>query len=664
MGNKYDVITALILCLIISSPATIIGTSTPSAATLASPSLGTVEGASLSLPEQQEQRYLDVMQNLTKRYSVSPRSNAFAILKKDTHWIVFTDSTPESGYANAQGTVISPQETGGSYGFVFANEVSYDTNGEKTSLSDIKNNPDKYTYSFVRVTAKFNQLSYSLDAANGDFVQQHTFGTLSNSKITTGVLPIGTTARWTTLNLSSAKYGAHRQDEIASRLPTSNDHLPTTGWETDYWINATTKVDAIVLPNQDGDAAPQSKVGQPTLFVVDSNVQGQQISSITEISKRGSELQGSVVTVNTQVVGSKTSSKRFLLKVAKCAPDSVTVPVTPPGCTPVVTDTIVHSGIAFQGVPQSQSDIVPFVGLSNHKQDSVTKPLKGSYQVTGRVVSTDKIDPSLPDGYALVVYEMDRTGGLNTSPSELVTKQQSQLQQVITAQINSSTYASSSENNTEETQSASDQGGSQSTTQSSSADISLVGTRLGADEIEPGQSTVVVATVKNTGGSTGSVTLQFQADGETVKSKSVRVKPGQSKKVNFVYSSNQHEKATLAVNGMTAGTVTVGNPSLFNTLLRKLPIQAFGLVLLVFGVLLILASGCWDILRVLKAKYSDMEPNTSEGDVNKLGGIGAIVSLPGALLIGVPIEIVGGFVALCAGAWVLTAGGKWLFKKV
>jgi hypothetical protein len=54
---------------------------------------------------------------------------------------------------------------------------------------------------------------------------------------------------------------------------------------------------------------------------------------------------------------------------------------------------------------------VTYAGLSNHPQSKPLTSDSGTYEVTGRVIATSHIDPELPRGQSLLVYDTERVDG-------------------------------------------------------------------------------------------------------------------------------------------------------------------------------------------------------------------------------------------------------------
>lgn len=154
--------------------------------------------------------------------------------------------------------------------------------------------------------------------------------------------------------------------------------------------------------------------------------------------------------------------------------------------------------------------------------------------------------------------------------------------------------------------------------------------------------------------------MKLRADGETVRTKSVQVQAGQTKPVEFVFSSDENEKVTLAVNDQEAGTVTFGSPPLIPPKIQKFlggGLGAIGGMLLISGFIL-------EVLRLGKKYVFGRQPTTTERQVNKVSGAGFLLLVPAAYFFGFGLMeiamVFGGMIGLVS----FFAGWKWVFRKV
>lgn len=578
---------ALALVLLCGSVVVLGGVADASSSSTA-PRYGSVTASSLAVGAEEEQQYLNKMQDLVEKFNVEPRDNAFVLTDGDKHWLVFTNQEPKTGEATVEGT-IAVEATRNTRGAIFADSVSFNQDGQRADLGDVRDNPEQFNGELVKVTANYQQLAYVIDGSEA-VTKRSTGGRLGGS---TGPLlsPPGEAGRWAVRNLSTTDEPWQTAQRRAGE--SGGSVLTIAHQNLRWWIDAETTVDAVVLNVQ----------GNAVLFVANTEVSSTELDSISEISNRGGELEGEVVTVESQTIGTRISSQELLLSTAKCAPESVVFP--PTGCIPVPADVTVHAGVLFERTPDSSADVVVYAGVSNHHQQKVLTDERGTYRVTGRVVSTEQIDPDLPDGYALVVYDMQRTGGLQASQEA---EQAAQVyadgsEEEMRGQINQS----GSETNADSTS------GSSTATPTSTpqpARLTITSTELAATEIETGDSVAVSVTVGNTGEQRGEMELVLRMDGEVVAQNVVRVGGGRSETVHLGVKPESEGAYELSVSGESVGTLQVVNPDQSEPLLsedQEFMVTASGLFI---GFVLFVSSFAVELLRGIK-EWRGHEVNTS-----------------------------------------------------
>lgn len=370
----------------------------------------TVVGPAIELPETEKAAYLAEADALAAEHGLAPRTNVFVVVKPETMWLVFVNGTVAEGMVTATGTAVPPDEAGrGGMGVLFADSVDVRTRGAETALSDLATEPDRHAYDLVRVTAPYRQLGFALDLGT-DRTNRYTYGVLSATPgRTLSLQPPGRAARWGVLNISSNAYGLVIENEFERRLPGGLVTAATVAFDdVHFWTNATVSVDAVVVPSSLYGNTPHAGDERVVLYVVDTTVRARPVGSVDAIAERGERYAGEVVTVTARAAGSRTSAKRHLVETAGCGLGSVANPVT--GCLPATTDATLHAGVLYDGQPEGRAETVPYAGVSNAGLDGATATGNGTYEVTGRVVRTAELDPSLPPGYGLVVYGMERTG--------------------------------------------------------------------------------------------------------------------------------------------------------------------------------------------------------------------------------------------------------------
>jgi len=570
------------------------------------PRYGSVSAASIVVDAEEEQRYLEEMQSLADRFGLETKGNAFILTDGDKTWVVFTDATPKTGTATVEGT-IALEATADQRGAIFADSVSFSQDGEQADFDDVKTNPENFDGQLVEVTANSRQLAYASDGGKAG-VQLGMGGRLGGE---TGSLlsPPGEAGRWAVRNISASD---NRWRTAHRRAGGSGGTVVTvSNGATRWWVDARTTVDAVVLNYQ----------GTAVLYVANTVVSGTSVNSVSDISDRGGELEGEVVTVESQVVGSRISSQELLLSVAKCAPESVAFP--PTGCIPVPVDATVHTGVLFDEVPESSNDVVFYAGVSNRHQKQVLTSERGTYRVTGRVVSTDQIDPDFPDGYALVVYDMKRTGGLQVGESaeDAAQTYADESESEMREQINGSQL----ETNPDATGSGQQQ--STSTATAAPAQLQIVASELVATEIALGESVAVSVTVENSGGQTGETELVLRMDGSVVTREVVLVRAGRSETVYLGVEPESVGEYELSVSGESVGVLQVTEPQQEDgPLLTEQEEELLGLAGAIAGAVLFLSAFVLQFLRAVK-EWRQGAVETGDGPAIGLFAVSGVIWL-------------------------------------
>jgi PGF-pre-PGF domain-containing protein len=135
----------------------------------------------------------------------------------------------------------------------------------------------------------------------------------------------------------------------------------------------------------------------------------QPVDSIQEIKDQSSSLDGEVVSVEANLYQGRLSAQETLEHNTPCGQDRIQVQSS---CVNVPQDFLVHTGIAWNTGVDSRDDLIPILAGSATHQDAPVENTTGSYRIVGEVVSTSRIDESLPEGSMLLVYELERTGDI------------------------------------------------------------------------------------------------------------------------------------------------------------------------------------------------------------------------------------------------------------
>lgn len=103
------------------------------------------------------------------------------------------------------------------------------------------------------------------------------------------------------------------------------------------------------------------------------------------------------------------------------------------------------------------------------------------------------------------------------------------------------------------------------------ANISVTDASLSTHTITAGESVTITATVENTGGAEGEETISLNADGEVVTSKTVTVAAESTKTVEFTREFAEAGSFGIAVNDVSAGTLTVEQDGGGNVITTQAP---------------------------------------------------------------------------------------------
>jgi len=302
----------------------------------------------------------------------------------------------------------------------------------------------------------------------------------------------------------------------------------------EFWGHGDGTLTVVALPTHIGIDGETDFAGLE-FWLVDKEYESEHVDDISEIEARGSELEGETVTVETDLVGTATSSQEFLTSVVSCGDQTVWIPTTPV-CVPVVADTVVHSGVMVDG---SGSTVVPYSGFSNTIQNTVAEPEEGTYTVTGEVVSANELEFDVPGQYGLLVYDMEREGSLSIGGEALGEAESvsEDIQDEIESQLNQSTEGEASavdgegddsvtvseppgdaDGNTGDGDESSDD--DEPSSEDSTPDEPYINeTSMEETEVEAGETFEVVADVWNPDDEAGEKELTVYADGEAIADK-------------------------------------------------------------------------------------------------------------------------------------------------
>ncbi|WP_323677569.1 hypothetical protein [Halorubellus sp. PRR65] len=388
----------------------------------------------------------DEVDSYRSQLGLDSSMNAFVLATQDSLTLVFTTTTPQKGLATVQGqgtdAAISYDDF--TLDVAIASNVDYEQTGRTASVQSIRDNPDDYALDIVRVATEYRRVSALADPDQGDDVTAAmTVGALVANPQNTAGLYEDSTRRARTL----ARYPNATTVQRVLQHPEA-PFLPTFTFQKQYWASAPATVDGVVL-NPSSQAYEFAKTldtngllsyadgrDVPSLYVVNAAFEADTYDSVADLTTNSDDLDGKEVTLTARVYQSHVSVQETAehATTSQCSEDLLTVQ-TPsgPACVNVAADVRADAGIAWTTVPESRDDILPVIGLSASHQDDPLVQTSGRYELTGELVSSSRINESLPDGSILVVHEAERIEDIDyqsvaTEARSLIDTQATRLQ--------------------------------------------------------------------------------------------------------------------------------------------------------------------------------------------------------------------------------------------
>jgi PGF-pre-PGF domain-containing protein len=384
----------------------------------APPQTTTVEGAAFAVPESLE----DEVEAYRDDVSQDLQAQSFVLATQDELYVVFTREEPTKGVASVEGAVLERNLSTENltYGVIASTSTSFNTTGAEASVQEVSDNSEEYRFELVRINSHFRRVSTLTDPDSGeDYTLSTTSGVLIDNPRSASTLfqNVGSKSRALSRNASD------EQIDTTLNNPT-RPHLHTFSFETEFWTDAEATVDAIVLDPESAaqqfiDEYDQADVahaedGEPILYVVEEDFQPQQMDDVESIKSQSESLDGEVVETEVRLYQEKISVQETLEHNTGCDVDLLEIQ-TPQGpvCVNVVQDNLLHGGVAWNSIPQSREDALLVMGVSSRHQDTPEEFEEGRYRIEGEVVSTSRINESLPEGSVLVIYDMERVGDID-----------------------------------------------------------------------------------------------------------------------------------------------------------------------------------------------------------------------------------------------------------
>ena len=388
---------------------------TPTLTVDVTPEQVTTDGAAFTAPEPIQDDIDEVRDEIPEviqdETNVGDSANAFVLTSDDELFVVLTDEEPEEGYASVEGfsprNVVETDEF--DFGVIVAEDVEF-RSPTVASVEDVYQDAENYDREYVEINAHHRYVAIDYE---------------SRSSATAGVLvadPLDTDELFESVGSNSrAALEDPEGDNIESVLgEVSQDRIVTTSSETEYWTDGEVTINGITAApdtpardfietyNQDNIIPADSST--PVMYVIDEEYSAQEVSSISEISENADRFDGDLVSVESNLLQTTISTERVFQSAT-----GTTLPV----------DTILHGGAAWDQVPETRDEVVLVMAASSVEQQQYSETREGKYQITGEVVSTDRIEGNLPDGSILIAYDLERTGELDTGANELIETQAS-----------------------------------------------------------------------------------------------------------------------------------------------------------------------------------------------------------------------------------------------
>jgi len=412
------------------------------------PELGSVsvEGATFVAPDTIQNDIDEVRDDLPAGLEHRNVPNAFVLASSDQIYVVLTSEEPEEGYASVEGqsvdlgavglsdiTITGNQETVNIQPIV-ADDVEF-TSPSEVNVQEVYENTEQYDRQYVEINA--NHRSIAVDYEETEFAA--TSGVLVEEPLEAEELfgSVGEQSQTALDDLDGDNIGNVLGDLSQARVV-------TTSYETEYWDNTEVTMQGIVagpdtpagefIQVQQEDSILPTDSNTPILYKTDTDYEAESVGDISEIAANPGSYDGQTVQFETNLYMNTISSATVI--------ESATG-------TQLPVDTILHGGVGWEQLPEDRDDVVGIIAASSIEQTTLSETRDGKYEVTGEVVSTDRIEGDLPGGYILIAYNLERTGSIDTaSPADVIEEQSSSVSNVLEQQANPDADVSSSSTDT------------------------------------------------------------------------------------------------------------------------------------------------------------------------------------------------------------------------
>lgn len=394
-----------------------------------------VDGATFSVPPSLQDEAEQV------RSSTGATGRAFLLATKGQAYLVFCDCTPKTGIGSVEGGKIGETSAFGNLTLtvVRASYSSFRTAAEAADLASITANPAEYELELIETSGYHTRVTVLTDPDEGQNVTAVTAsGMLSTDDEARNIFEnVGKTAR-TLVHQPS-------QEDVQEILGSGeSSRMGTISFRHGFWYHGEYEVKGVVLTPQSAAYRVAAEVApdrisaldgeQPVLYTVRTTATPTQVNSVRELNRRSGELDGRLVQIEVPLVHTRTSVQELLGHSTPCAADQFPVKEV---CVELTTDVLVTTGVAWSSPIEGGNDSVLVIGASSGHQDRPTKVVQGQYRITGEVVSSNRINTSLPDRAVLIVHNLDRRGAIEQVPMA-VKRNLTQFEANAQAQVNMS----------------------------------------------------------------------------------------------------------------------------------------------------------------------------------------------------------------------------------
>jgi hypothetical protein len=394
----------------------------------------TVTGPGFTVPPSFEDEVASLRANLS---SVPDDWHAFVLASNDTLYLTFTSSTPADGTATVTGirSNLTTSQNGLNFRALVAENATFETDGRDVSLTTLGTTPGEYGGELVETSGYYRRASLLVDpdAGGGDDSEAAaTAGLLSTDRVPANLTKRPGRTAGSLVNKTVDQSTAPERPgnaSVAVRDALGNDTtagIPTLTLEHARWAAANATLDGIVLqPDSKARAfvrafAPANLTatssGRSVLYVTNETFDPTTVADVGTLQTRSTELAGEVVTVESRVFAGHISVQETLehATTSQCTADRLLVQ-TPEGpiCVNVVVDERLEAGIAWNTIPTSRDQTLLFVGISSNELDQPADETTGRYRLTGKLLDTSQVDPALPNGSVLVVFDSHRVGAID-----------------------------------------------------------------------------------------------------------------------------------------------------------------------------------------------------------------------------------------------------------